>query len=306
MSSVICSTHLSHLELACGATNPQIHRIKLPLSGNTVFYTKIDDDNNKTVPQALQHFRRQHQPETSWGILSLSQVELSLAFFDMDGTLIAQETSVELAERFLSKQLKDEVERITTQSMAGEISFVSNLIAKMKLFENTQLSMLNEVTQSCTLNTGAEELITHLHNNHIQTYLVTGGLKSIAASYAKKLRMAGFCANTERWVNRSSDLHQPDWIMTGELEPPIIDSAAKARYLSTICKQQNINPSQCMIVGDGANDIAMAKLSGLAIGFHPKAALTPHLHIANETANHLFALDLINHVRSLHHLPLLS
>ena len=190
--------------------------------------------------------------------------------------------------------------------MAGELSFVDNLISKMKLFENTQLSTLNEVTQSCTLNTGAEELVAHLHNNNIQTYLVTGGLKSIAAPYAKKLRMAGFCANTERWINRSHDAHQPDWIMTGELEPPIIDGAAKARYISAICHQQNVKPNQCMIIGDGANDIAMAKLAGLAVGFHPKSALTPHLHIANETSNHLFTLDLVNHVRSLHHQPLLS
>lgn len=273
---------------------------ELPLgetrSGASLYYM-LGDDNAAT--SALHHFRTHHQAGVSWGVMRPEQVKFKLAFFDMDGTLVAQETAVELARHFLSKPLQDEVTRITSQSMAGEISFVDNLVTKMRLFKDTSATGLATVTAACSLNPGAKEFVSALHQQGVLTYIVTGGLTTMAAAYAKKLNMEGFCANTPRWTNRSNDPHNPDWVMSGELEPPIVDGAAKARYIHSICTKQSLSPAECLVVGDGANDIAMAKQAGLAVGFQPKPALAAHVHVANEAADHRLTLDMITAAQQL-------
>ena len=251
----------------------------------------------------LDHFRRHHQHGESWAVVSREQMDFRLAFFDMDGTLISQESSVEMADRYLSKELHDEVARITSQSMAGEISFKTNLLTKMKMFENTNKSMLEEVTAACTLSPGAKELCEMLHQASVTTYLVTGGLKTMAASFAQVLGMAGFCANTEKWINRSTDLDHPDWVMSGDLVPPIIDGMEKARFVEDTSKKHRCSPKDTLVVGDGANDIDMARIAGLAVGFSAKRSLRPHIHVANETGHHLFLIDLIEHVHHLEGTP---
>lgn len=263
-------------------------------SGARIHYTIGDD---AAAANALLHFRTHHQAGISWGVIKPDQVKFRLAFFDMDGTLVAQETAVELARHFLSKPLQDEVTRITTQSMAGEISFADNLVTKMQLFKDTTAANLETAAAACSLNPGAEEFISALHQQGIPTYIVTGGLTTMAAAYAKKLNMTGFCANTPRWTNRSDDAHNPDWVMSGELEPPIVDGAAKAAYINGICSAQSLSSAACLVVGDGANDVEMARQAGLAVGFQPKVALTPHIHVANEASNHLLTLDMITAAR---------
>lgn len=267
-------------------------------SSTAIFYRRVQN------PQMyLDSFRYYHQSGQSWAVVSREQMNFRLAFFDMDGTLISQESSVEMADRYLSKELHDEVARITSQSMAGEISFKNNLLTKMKMFQNTNKSMLEEVTASCTLNPGTKELCEMLHQAAVTTYLVTGGLKTMAASFAQVLGMAGFCANTEKWINRSVDPGHPDWVMSGDLVPPIIDGIEKARFVEDTTKKHQCSPNEALVVGDGANDVDMARIAGLAVGFFPKRALRPHIHVANETGHHLFLMDLIEHVRHLEDAP---
>jgi len=51
---------------------------------------------------------------------------------------------------------------------------------------------------------------------------------------------------------------------------PIIDKPAKAEALSEWAKQLNLKLSQTIAVGDGANDLDMMEIAGLAVGFNAK------------------------------------
>lgn len=285
-SCAIYSTYPHQLDYAW-------HSVSLKKSQIRISYHIGSDEEGR---EALKLFRQNHKD--TWGVLKADQLHPLIAFFDMDGTLITQETSVEMGRQFLSKQLADEVANITIRSMAGEISFKENLIAKMKLFENTSQSALSAVAEACTFCPGAAELINTLHNEGLKSYLVTGGLKTLAASYAHKLNMHGFYANTASWTNRSDNTN-PDWVLTGELVPPIVDGEAKAKFVRSTCKNHDISCDRAIMVGDGANDVDMAQAVGCAVGFAPKYSLVPHLHVSNQTQDHQFLSDLMAHARHL-------
>ncbi|MCY4380397.1 MAG: HAD-IB family phosphatase [Proteobacteria bacterium] len=269
----------------------QVQEINFPRSSVRVYFGSVDKRNASSI---LDNFRSEYIPGQSWAVVSKDQFGFELAFFDMDGTLISSESSVELAARFLTKELRDEVEAITAKSMAGEISFADNIAKKTKYFQGTTKQQLDLVTSECRFHEGAEDFVDYLHSRGVRSFLVTGGLKTMAAPYAKRLHMSGFCANTEEWQYHQSQGGK--WVMTGELKPPIITSMAKADYLKAQCHKYQIAIEKTLMIGDGANDQDMAMAAGLAVGFKPKSCLIPYLHVVNETGHHGFMSDLIDHI----------
>jgi len=52
-----------------------------------------------------------------------------------------------------------------------------------------------------------------------------------------------------------------------------VDARKKAELLSVIARQEGVDISQCVSVGDGANDLPMLSAAGLGIAFNAKPAV---------------------------------
>ena len=60
----------------------------------------------------------------------------------------------------------------------------------------------------------------------------------------------------------------------------ICDGAEKRRTLLEVSTLMGIAPEQCIAMGDGANDLPMMGVAGLAVAYHAKPAVREKAHVA--------------------------
>jgi phosphoserine phosphatase len=181
-----------------------------------------------------------------------------LVVFDVDSTLIEQEV-IELLADHAGKRA--EVEAVTARAMAGELDFAGSLKARVQTLKGLPESVIKETLAKLSLTPGAVEVIEYIHNLGGKAGAVSGGFIELLAPLAKELGLDFYRANA---------LEVIDGLLTGNVTGPIIDKPAKAEALSEWAKQLNLELSQTIAVGDGANDLDMMEIAGLAVGFNAK------------------------------------
>jgi phosphoserine phosphatase len=181
-----------------------------------------------------------------------------LVVFDVDSTLIEQEV-IELLADHAGKRA--EVEAVTARAMAGELDFAGSLKARVQTLRGLPESVIKETLAKLSLTPGAVEVIEYIHNLGGKAGAVSGGFIELLAPLAKELGLDFYRANA---------LEVIDGLLTGNVTGPIIDKPAKAEALSEWAKQLNLELSQTIAVGDGANDLDMMEIAGLAVGFNAK------------------------------------
>jgi phosphoserine phosphatase len=73
---------------------------------------------------------------------------------------------------------------------------------------------------------------------------------------------------------RSNELEVINGRLTGRVTGPgggeIIDADGKARALAEACEQMGCSTGRAIAIGDGANDLKMMKLAGIAVAYRAK------------------------------------
>jgi len=197
-------------------------------------------------------------------------------FFDMDATVIAEESLVELAA-YAGKQA--EVHAITERAMAGELDFAAALRERVAMIAGLDASALNEVAEKLTLNRGIQPLAAFCREIGVKTYLVSGGFTALASVIQRKVGFDAIHANTLEVKNGK---------LTGGLASAIVDAVGKKTFVLETCAALGISPAEVAAIGDGANDIPMLQSVGVAIGFQAKPVVMPHVHAWNAAGNHAF------------------
>ena len=59
----------------------------------------------------------------------------------------------------------------------------------------------------------------------------------------------------------------------GTVQKPVLNPNAKAACLEHYCKQNGIDPIDAATIGDGANNLAMLKATGMGVAFECKRLL---------------------------------
>jgi len=181
-----------------------------------------------------------------------------LVMLDMDSTLIVQEVIDLLAAK---AGVAGEVSAITQKAMAGEMDFAQSLQARVSLLAGLNESMLSEVRNEITLTQGAEKLIQTLHLKGHKVGVVSGGFIDVIEPILKELKIDFYRANKLQILNGE---------LTGKLEGEIIDRAAKLKALVEFAKNEGVQMSQTVAIGDGANDLDMIESAGLGVAFNAK------------------------------------
>ena len=181
-----------------------------------------------------------------------------LVMLDMDSTLIVQEVIDLLAAK---AGVAEEVSAITKKAMAGEMDFAQSLQARVSLLAGLNESMLSEVRGEITLTQGAEKLIQTLHSKGHRVGVVSGGFIDVIEPILKELKIDFYRANKLQILNGE---------LTGKLEGEIIDRAAKLKALVEFAKNEGVQMSQTVAIGDGANDLDMIESAGLGVAFNAK------------------------------------
>lgn len=181
-----------------------------------------------------------------------------LACFDMDSTLIEQEVIVELAK---TAGIGEQVAAITEAAMRGEMDFDESFAQRVALLKGISTDVLDDICSRLTLSTGALTTISALKALGYHTVLVSGGFTYFARYIAEQLGIDEVHANA---------LDIEDGEVTGHVQLPIINGAKKAAIAEHTAERLDIDMSQVVCVGDGANDLPMMALADLGVAFNAK------------------------------------
>ncbi|MFT4122739.1 MAG: phosphoserine phosphatase SerB [Microbacteriaceae bacterium] len=182
-----------------------------------------------------------------------------LVVLDVDSTLIEQEVIELLADAAGSR---DEVAAVTARAMNGELDFAESLRARVATLAGLPLDAVDAVRERVTVTRGAPALIAGVHAAGGLLGAVSGGFHEVLDPLAGGLGI-------DRW--RANRLQTVDGRLSGRVDGPIVDAAAKARALRGWADAAGIPLERTVAIGDGANDLEMMGVAGLSVGFDAKA-----------------------------------
>ncbi len=186
---------------------------------------------------------------------------------DMDSTLINIECIDEIAD-FLG--IKEKISEITEAAMNGEIDFETSLTRRVALLKGLDVGALERVyNERLELNPGAERMIAGLNAKGIKVALVSGGFTFFTDRLKDRLKLDFTQANVLGVENGQ---------LTGLVVGEIVGAEAKSTFLLQLCQELNIDPSQTVAMGDGANDLKMMDSAGLSVAYHAKPAVQAQAH----------------------------
>jgi len=204
-------------------------------------------------------------------VLPASSGRKRLLISDMDSTIIGQECLDELAD---FAGLKAEVSAITERAMRGELDFEGALTTRVAMLKGLGLDALEHAyAERITLNPGAKTLVETMKADGAETVLVSGGFTYFTSRVAAA---AGF------HTHRGKTLIDDGKALTGELGRPILGREAKLAALDEFAAAKGIRRDDVIAMGDGANDLAMIKASGLGVAYHAKPVVAAEAHAAIE------------------------
>ena len=178
---------------------------------------------------------------------------------DMDSTLITIECIDEIADM---QGLKTEVATITEAAMRGELDFRESLTRRVALLKGLDASALHQVFEErLRLSPGADSLLQGVKAAGLRSVLVSGG----------------FTYFTDRL--KTMLLEVVEGKLTGHVIGQIIDAEAKRQTVIDECAALGASSASAIVIGDGANDLAMMSVAGLSVAFRAKPVVQAKAHV---------------------------
>jgi phosphoserine phosphatase len=184
--------------------------------------------------------------------------------FDFDGTLSDSEMTVLLGER---NGTAEDMADITERAMNDEIEYAESLRQRCALLEDLPDEEAAAAFDEVRLREGAAEVIRELREAGVYVAILTGGFER---GVARALEREG----VEVDAIVANRLPVSDGALTGEVEGPLIEGT-KDDALEVLAAAVGEDLADTVAVGDGANDLPMLEVAGLAVGFDPKPAVAP-------------------------------
>ncbi|MDP2017714.1 phosphoserine phosphatase SerB [Hydrogenophaga sp.] len=204
--------------------------------------------------------------------------DFKLIAFDMDSTLISIECVDEIADAVGKKA---EVAAITEAAMRGEITdYKDSLRQRVALLRGVTVADMEQVyTERLRINPGAAELITACKAAGLKVLLVSGGFTFFSERVRQTLGIDFTRANVLE-VESGPNCGQLTGRMVDQPWGDICDGAEKRRTLLEVASLLGIEASQCIAMGDGANDLPMMGVAGLSVAYHAKPAVRAQAMVA--------------------------
>jgi phosphoserine phosphatase len=189
---------------------------------------------------------------------------MRLVAFDFDGTLSDSEMTVLLGEQC---GVADRMADITERAMNDEIGYAESLRERTALLEGLELDRAEAAFDRVRLRSGAADVIARLNDAGHHTAILTGGFER---GVERALDREGVGVDTVV-ANR---LPASGGRLTGGVEGFLVEGT-KDEAMEDLAADLEFPLSRSVAVGDGANDLPMLEVAGLAIGFLPKPAVRP-------------------------------
>ena len=204
---------------------------------------------------------------------------LKLAVFDFDSTLMDGETI-----EFLAKEqgIEEEVKKITSRAMNGELDFFESLTTRVKLLKGMNVTRINEICQNLPLMNGAKEVVSGLKEKGYKIVCLSGGFKNATVPICNLLGIDADFSNI---------LHEKNGQLTGMVGGEMMFNSSKGEIIQRLQKLLNISKENTLVVGDGANDLSMCAHAGTRVAFCAKPILEKEANIVIKEKDLRLILD---------------
>lgn len=202
-----------------------------------------------------------------------------IVFLDMEGTLLRKEYHLDdgmvapsawtlLAEKLgadcLAAENKTKIEW-RANMYSGYMEWMRCTVEIHRRFGLTE-ELFRSVINSVPFMPNVEPALERIHSCGAITVLVTGGFKALADRVQRSLRIHHALAGCEYFFDP-----QTGTIDHVNLLPA--DEAGKVDFMRLMCREYGVAPSDCAFVGDGMNDVHLARVVGLSIAFNAQPQL---------------------------------
>lgn len=184
-----------------------------------------------------------------------------LVVLDADSTLIRNEV-IELIADEAGRGA--EVAAATEAAMRGEVDFAQSLRSRVRELAGVPVASFAHVRGRVEPTPGVTDLIDAVHARGGLVGVVSGGFHEILDDVAPAL-------GVDFW--RANRLVAADGALTGEVDGPIVDAAAKAEWMLRWAEEHGVPRARTIAIGDGANDLLMLSAAGLGLAFNAKPAV---------------------------------
>lgn len=176
-----------------------------------------------------------------------------VAVFDMDGTLLEQESSWVAVHRYFGTEaLGKRSLELYTKGKIDYKEFMKRDI--MSWPRNLTRQKIEEILSSFKLRKEAKQTISRLKKLGIEPVMITSGLDIVASKVSRELGI-------EKWVANSLVFDEMGRICNEGIAK--VEPLRKDKVLLKIINEMNIRPEQTIGVGDTVYDLSFLKKVGL-------------------------------------------
>lgn len=213
-----------------------------------------------------------------------TQRPIKAVFFDMDRTVVKEETIVELAA-LVGK--KEEVKELTEQGMSGIFSYNEIYDRRIRMMSELTRKQMIMLHHRLRFNKGIRETLLELKKYNMKVFLISSGFYPVVKEVAKVLYFDDYHGSVVKFI---------DGHLTADVKHDIIDGEGKRIWVEEKCRELGISPQEVAVVGDGANDALMMQAAGVAVGFEPRRVLLPYVNALNLCGDHRFLIPFLTSV----------
>ncbi len=228
------------------------------LNKNYIYHTKSGSFEKNPFDPAnrnalLEKLRKEWLAKKDFSFFVSGVKQIKHLFFDMDSTLITEESLTVAAEAL---GVYDKVKEITQTAMSGKMDFAESLRDRLSLFAGVDIAHFRSVAEKLKLTPGVGEFTQQAKQLGCELHIVSGGFKVVASRVAEEIDVSSICCNQFELVNDR---------LTGKWFGHLVDSNHKAQWLKEQVKDQS-----SMAFGDGANDIKIFEAADVAVAIDPQ------------------------------------
>ncbi len=177
---------------------------------------------------------------------------------DMDMTSVQIEGIDEIARHL---GVYNAVAEITAKAMAGEFDFATSLKKRVSFLHGGDVAVLKEIKKSMPETDGLNVLMQVTADAGWKRGICSGGFVELISALNDKYKLDMVKANSLEVIDNK---------LTGQVKEPIVDAEAKREGVLSLMNDNKISKEQCIVLGDGANDLLMIEEAGLGIAYHAK------------------------------------
>ena len=244
----------------------------------TMLVATVPSEQLRTLP--FDFWQHCHMHNITCGFKD-TQTRIKAVFFDMDRTVVKEESIVELAK---IADKKEEIKKLTEQGMAGILSYREVYDRRIKMLSVVSKDQMAAMHHDLNFNKGIRDTLTELRKHNMKVFLISSGFYPVVKEVCRVLEFDDCEGSHVKFV---------DGYLTAEGEHVIIDGEGKRAWVESKCRELGIGLHEVAVVGDGANDAAMMQAAGVAIGFSPRAVLLQYVNALNLCEDHRFLIPLL-------------